>query len=127
MSELQHTTMAGDPSTTSSMSSTHAIPVTKANGNRAVITSVLWLVVATGLSFPWLIERPAASKAGDAAKSVAWFVVLAFDLVLATMSVFSLWFKKSSLSIMLLVWGSACIFATFLIGSFAMLPAVATM
>lgn len=119
--------MAGDRSTTSSMSSAHAIPVTKANGTRAVITSVLWLVLAMCLCVPWLVERREASKARETEKSVAWFVVLGFDLALAAMSVFSLWFKKSPLTLMLLIWGCACIFATFLIGSFAMLPAVATM
>lgn len=97
------------------------------NGTCGVASSVIWLTISAGLCFPWLLEEPSASKAGDAPKSVAWFLVLAIDLLIGAMSVFSLWFQRSTLSIMLLIWGAGGILATFLMGSFAMLPAVATM
>lgn len=97
------------------------------NGNVGVISSVIWLAIAAGLCFPWLLEKPSASKDGDSPKSVAWFLVLVLDLLVGAMSVFSLWFQRSTLSIMLLIWGSCGILVTFLVGSFAMLPAVATM
>lgn len=114
-------------STASSLSSSHAVTVSRTNGSKGVVASAFWLVVATGLCFPWLVEEPADGKAGDTPKSVAWYVVLGLDLVLAMASMFSLWFRKSGLTIMLLTWGSACIIATYLMGSFAMLPAVGTM
>lgn len=117
------------PSTNSSLLSSHDFSVSRvaSNGNTGVISSVIWLAIAAGLCFPWLLEKPSASKADDAAKSVAWFVILALDLIIGTTSVFSLWFQKSTLSIMLLIWGACAIVATYLLGSFAMLPAVATM
>lgn len=120
--------MAG-PSAASSVDSSNDFSVSRfpANGNSGVISSAIWLTIAAGLCFPWLLEQPPASKAGDSPKSVAWFLVLALDLVIGTMSVFSLWFQKSTLSIMLLIWGACAILATFVVASFAMLPAVATM
>ncbi|CAM9107022.1 unnamed protein product [Ectocarpus sp. 4 AP-2014] len=96
------------------------------NGTCGVVSSVIWIIISAGLCFPWLLEQPSASKAGDSPKSVAWFVVLAIDLSIGAMSVFSLWFRRSTLSIMLLIWGAGGIVVTFLMGSFAMLPAVAT-
>ncbi|CAM9409764.1 unnamed protein product, partial [Ectocarpus fasciculatus] len=96
------------------------------NGTCGVVSSVIWLTISVGLCFPWLLEQPSASKDGDAPKSVAWFLVLAIDLLIGAISVFSLWFRRSTLSIMLLIWGAGGIVATFLMGSFAMLPAVAT-
>lgn len=118
--------MAGQ-STSSSVSSSHGVPAPKTNANMGVIASVLWLMVAVGLCLPWLVEEPAGSSASDSSRSVAWYVILALDVVLALASIFSLWFRKSGLTIMLLMWGTGCIMATYLAGSFAMLPAVATM
>lgn len=116
-------------SLTSSIESSHAFSVSRvlSNGNGGVVSSVIWLTISAGLCFPWLLEQPSATKAGETPKSVAWFLVLALDLLIGTMSVFSLWFQRSTLSIMLLVWGTGGILATFVMGSFAMLPAVATM
>lgn len=116
-------------SNSSSLSSAHAIAISKmsTNGNRGVVTSVTWLLIATGLCFPWLFEREDGSKAQTLDKSVAWYVMLALDLVVSMICVFSLWFRRSAMSMMLLIWGSFCILGTFLMGSFAMLPAVATM
>ncbi|CAM9396258.1 unnamed protein product, partial [Pylaiella littoralis] len=112
----------------SSLESSHEFSVSRvgANGNAGVVSSVIWLTISAGLCFPWLLEQPSATKAGNAPKSVAWFFVLALDLLIGAMSAFSLWFRRSTLSIMLLIWGSCGILATFLVGSFAMLPAVAT-
>lgn len=116
-------------SLTSSLESSHAFSVSRvlSNGNGGVVASVIWLVISAGLCFPWLLKQPSATKAGETPKSVAWFLVLALDLLIGTMSVFSLWFQRSTLSIILLVWGAGGILATFVMGSFAMLPAVATM
>lgn len=116
-------------SITSSLASSHEFSVSRvlSNGNGGVVASVIWLVISAGLCFPWLLEQPSATKAGDTPKSVAWFLVLALDLLIGTMSVFSLWFQRSTLSIILLIWGAGGILATFVMGSFAMLPAVATM
>lgn len=120
--------MAGRSTLSSQASSTDfSSSRVASNGNGGVVSSVIWLTIATGLCFPWLLEKPSASKAGDSPKAVAWFLMLALDLMIGTMSVFSLWFQKSTLSIMLLIWGSCGILGTFLLGSFAMLPAVATM
>lgn len=98
------------------------------NGNSEVISSVIWLVVSAGLCFPWLVDKHSSGKAnGGEARPVAWIVVLAADLIMGTMSTFSLWSRRSTLSIILLFWGVGAIAATYLMGSFAMLPAVATM
>ncbi|CAB1101287.1 unnamed protein product [Ectocarpus sp. CCAP 1310/34] len=116
-------------SSTSSFNSSQEFSASRvlSNGACGVVSSVIWIIISAGLCFPWLLEQPPASKAGDSPKSVAWFVVLAIDLSIGAMSVFSLWFRRSTLSIMLLIWGAGGIVATFLVGSFAMLPAVATM
>lgn len=116
-------------SQTSSLESSHEFSVSRvpSNGTGGVVSSVVWLVIAVGLCFPWLLEQPSPTKAGDTPKSVAWFLVLALDLLIGTMSIFSLWFRRSTLSIILLLWGTGGIVATFLLGSFAMLPAIATM
>eukprot|EP00903_Cladosiphon_okamuranus_P012139 g11388.t1 len=115
-------------SLTSSLESSHEFSVSRvlSNGNSGVVASVIWLVISAGLCFPWLLDQPSATKAGETPKSVAWFLVLALDLLIGTMSVFSLWFQRSTLSIILLIWGAGGILATFVMGSFAMLPAVAT-
>lgn len=129
MAKLSSIGVSPRTSVTSSLESSHELSVSRvgSNGNAGVISSVIWLIISAGLCFPWLLEKPSASKAGDSPKSVAWFLVLVLDLLVGAMSVFSLWFQRSTLSIMLLIWGSCGILATFLVGSFAMLPAVATM
>lgn len=116
-------------SATSSFGSSHEFSVSRvlSNGNGGVVTSVIWLTISTALCFPWLLEQPSEAQTEANPKSVAWFLVMALDLLIGTMSIFSLWFQRSTLSIMLLIWGSCGIVATFLMGSFAMLPAVATM
>lgn len=121
--------MAGLSLSNSSLSSAHAISISKmtTNGNRGVVASVVWLLIATGLCFPWLVEREDGSKDQTLEKSISWFVMLAFDLGVSTVCVFSLWLRRSAMSMMLLIWGSFCIIGTFLLGSFAMIPAVATM
>lgn len=98
------------------------------NGNSGVISSVIWLVVSTGFCLPWLVGKHPSGKAyGGEARPVAWIIILAANLIMGATSTFSLWFRKSTLSTTLLFWGVGAIVATYLMGSFAMLPAVATM
>lgn len=116
-------------SATSSFGSSHDFSVSRvlSNGNGGVVSSVVWLTISVALCFPWLMEHPSEPQAEEAPKSVSWYLVMALDLLIGTMSIFSLWFQRSTLSVMLLIWGACGIVATFLVGSFAMLPAVATM